>query len=185
VHGGGGVKDLLLERVDSPLGEILVVSDGTALCALDYAGYEDRMHLLLHKRYGDVRLHGARDPNDTSSRLRAYFAGDFAVLETIVVDTGGTVFQQAVWSELRRVAAGKTVTYGELSLRLGRSLTSSRAVGLANSLNPVAIVVPCHRVIGADSRLTGYAGGLDRKRWLLHHESAQLTLADRTASARA
>jgi methylated-DNA-[protein]-cysteine S-methyltransferase len=170
------VTDLLLDRVDSPLGEILLVSDGTALCALDYAGFEARMHSLLRKRYGEVRLRAADDPCGAGSCLRAYFAGDISAIERLAVETGGTAFQQEVWSELRRIAPGTTLAYRELALRLGRSVTASRAVGLANSLNPVAIVVPCHRVIGANAHLTGYAGGLEKKRWLLRHEGAHLAL---------
>jgi methylated-DNA-[protein]-cysteine S-methyltransferase len=168
------VTDLLLERVDSPVGEVFVVSNGTAVCALDYAGCEQRMHALLRKRYGEYRLRAAVDPGGAASALRAYFAGDFAALDAIAVESGGTLFQRQVWSELRRVAPGTTITYGELASRLGRGPGASRAVGLANSLNPVAIVVPCHRVIGANAQLTGYAGGLGKKRWLLWHEGAQL-----------
>ena len=115
-------------------------------------------------------------PRRSEFRLRAYFAGDLRATEALAVETGGTPFQQDVWSELRRIAPGSTLTYGELAVRLGRGPAASRAVGLANSLNPVAIVVPCHRVIGANAGLTGYAGGLDKKAWLLRHEGAQLAL---------
>jgi methylated-DNA-[protein]-cysteine S-methyltransferase len=170
------MTDLLLDRVGSPLGEILIVSDGRVLHALDYAGYETRMHALLRKRYGPVRLLPAADPGGVRSRLSAYFAGDFGATETIAIETGGTVFQQQVWSALRRIAPGTTLAYGELALRLGHGRAASRAVGLANSLNPIAIVIPCHRVIGANAALTGYAGGLEKKAWLLRHESAQLGL---------
>jgi methylated-DNA-[protein]-cysteine S-methyltransferase len=103
--------------------------------------------------------------------VRAYLAGSYGAIDGIPVDTGGTPFQRRVWSALRRIPAGQTLTYGALARRLGTP-AASRAVGRAVSLNPVAIVVPCHRVIGADGRLTGYAGGLDRKRWLLAHERA-------------
>jgi methylated-DNA-[protein]-cysteine S-methyltransferase len=117
----------------------------------------------------------ATDPAGISSRLRAYFGGDLAALDAIEVDTGGTSFQQDVWRALREIPVGKTVSYGELARRIGRP-SATRAVGLTNGLNPCAVVVPCHRVIGADGSLTGFGGGLHRKRWLLEHEGAQLPL---------
>jgi methylated-DNA-[protein]-cysteine S-methyltransferase len=122
---------------------------------------------------GEDRLHDAEDPGGASGAVRAYLGGDMSALDDLAVDTGGTPFQERVWAELRRIPAGATITYGELARRVGQP-TASRAVGHANSLNPVAIVVPCHHVIGADATLTGYAGGLDRKRWLLQHEGVQL-----------
>jgi methylated-DNA-[protein]-cysteine S-methyltransferase len=98
---------------------------------------------------------------------------DYASVQDIKLDAGGTDFQQLVWQELRQIPVGKTITYGELAVRVGKP-TAARAVGMANSLNPIAIVVPCHRVIGAQSKLTGYAGGLTRKQWLLAHEGVAL-----------
>jgi methylated-DNA-[protein]-cysteine S-methyltransferase len=103
--------------------------------------------------------------------LEAYFAGDLTAIDTLSVKTAGTSFQQTVWKALRAISPGTTLSYGELARRLGRP-NSARAVGLANGSNPVAIVVPCHRLIGADASLTGYGGGIGRKRWLLAHESA-------------
>jgi methylated-DNA-[protein]-cysteine S-methyltransferase len=166
-------QQLFADRIDSPIGTILMISDGKRLCALDYRGYDHRMTGFLAARYGAYELHDADDPNGASSAVRAYLAGDMAALDRVAVDTGGTPFQERVWAELRRIPPGTTITYGELAHRVGQP-TASRAVGHANSLNPVAIVVPCHRVIGADATLTGYAGGLDRKRWLLQHEGVQL-----------
>jgi methylated-DNA-[protein]-cysteine S-methyltransferase len=100
------------------------------------------------------------------------------------VATNGTDFQKSVWHALRAIPAGQTVTYGELARRLGQP-TAMRAVGLANGANPIGIVVPCHRVVGANGTLTGYAGGLERKRWLLAHESvADLPLLARHGSTR-
>jgi methylated-DNA-[protein]-cysteine S-methyltransferase len=165
---------LYADRIDSPIGTILIVSDGRALCAVDYRGYDHRMTAFLAARYGDYELHEARDPAGATSALQAYLAGDIRALDGLAVDTGGTPFQQRVWEELRRIPAGTTIAYGELARRIGMPLSASRAVGHANSQNPVAIVVPCHRVIGADATLTGYAGGLDRKRWLLEHEGVRL-----------
>jgi methylated-DNA-[protein]-cysteine S-methyltransferase len=160
---------LLIDRIPSPMGIMFIVSDGESLCSLDFADYEARMMGLLQKRYESVELIESIDPQGFSSKISAYLAGDFSGLDEIPVNGGGTDFQQLVWQGLRSIPVGTTLSYGELATRLGRP-TAARAVGMANSLNPVAIVVPCHRVIGAKAKLTGYAGGLDRKRWLLEHE---------------
>ncbi len=159
----------LIDRISSPMGILLLVSDGESLCALDFADYETRMMGLLQKRYASVELVEAINPQGFSSKIVAYLAGDFGSLNNIPVNAGGTDFQRLVWQELRKIPVGTTLTYGELATNLGKP-TASRAVGMANSLNPVAIVVPCHRVIGAKAKLTGYAGGLERKQWLLEHE---------------
>jgi methylated-DNA-[protein]-cysteine S-methyltransferase len=127
------------------------------------------MMTLLQCRYGSFRLSQATDPYGFSSRMRAYLAGDYRCLDAIPVSTGGTAFQQEVWSALRAIPAGTTMTYGELAARLGRP-GAYRAVGGTNAVNPIAIVLPCHRVVGADAALTGYAGGIGRKQWLLKHE---------------
>src|SRR5690606_1697131 len=103
---------------------------------------------------------------DIRSRLHAYLNGDLDALDPIEVRTAGTEFQQRVWAELRRIPAGSTISYGQLARRIGVP-TATRAVGLANGANPVPIVVPCHRVIGGNGKLTGFGGGLQRKQWLL------------------
>jgi methylated-DNA-[protein]-cysteine S-methyltransferase len=113
--------------------------------------------------------------------MAAYFGGDLAAIDALPVATGGTEFQRAVWDELRRIPCGGSISYSELARRIGRP-AAIRAVGLANGANPIGIVVPCHRVIGANGTLTGYGGGIERKRWLLAHErvapaGAQLPLA--------
>ncbi len=163
---------LLIDHVRSPIGTLLIVSDGKALCALEYRGFDQRLMRLLRGRFGDdVAFTETDDPQGFSANIRAYLDGDLAVIDEMPVSTGGTAFQQRVWSALRQIPTGTTATYGKLAVKLGKP-SASRAVGLANSLNPVAIVVPCHRVIGANGKLTGYAGGLDRKRWLLGHEGA-------------
>ncbi len=163
------MKELQFDRIDSPIGAIVLVVDDKRLCSLDFADYEARMMTLLQRRYGEVQLEQVNDPCGFSSRIRDYLAGDYACLDAIPVNTGGTAFQQQVWLALRSIPPGKTLTYGELAAQLGKP-TAYRAVGGTNALNPVAIVLPCHRVIGASSSLTGYAGGLERKRWLLQHE---------------
>jgi methylated-DNA-[protein]-cysteine S-methyltransferase len=157
------------DQANSPIGEILFVSNNEGICALDYAGFEDRMRKLLARRFGAFEFRPGSDPHRLKPRLRDYFAGKLNALERTPVSTGGTAFQAEVWRALREIPAGETRTYGRLAERLGRP-QAARAVGHANSLNPVAIIVPCHRVIGSSSALTGYAGGLDRKEWLLRHE---------------
>jgi methylated-DNA-[protein]-cysteine S-methyltransferase len=105
------------------------------------------------------------------ARLAGYFAGDTAALDGIDVELNGTPFQRRVWEALRGVPAGQTASYAEIARRIDAA-TAVRAVGAANGANPVAIVVPCHRIIGSSGSLTGYGGGLDRKQWLLRHEGA-------------
>ena len=138
---------------------------------------EARMRRLLDRRYREYRLAPGRAPAAIRSRIEGYFEGEFTSLDRVPVETAGTPFQRLVWSALRAVPAGTTVTYGHLAARLGRP-RATRAVGMANGSNPVPIVVPCHRVIGANGALTGYGGGLDRKRWLLSHERALLAGAE-------
>jgi methylated-DNA-[protein]-cysteine S-methyltransferase len=153
----------------SPIGRILFASDDRAICALDFEEYEQRMKRVLARRFARLVLQRDCDPLNLKERLEQYFDGDVRALEHLAVNAGGTAFQQQVWRALRQIPAGETWTYGQLGANVGRP-QAARAVGHANSLNPVAIIVPCHRVIGASSMLTGYAGGLERKRWLLEHE---------------
>jgi methylated-DNA-[protein]-cysteine S-methyltransferase len=167
------MKELLLDSFDSPIGTVIIVADAHQLCSLDFADCEQRMMTLLQRRYGSVHLTQTIDPYGFSSRIRAYFTGDYGCLDDIPVNTGGTNFQQRVWSALRTIPPGTITTYGKLAARLGKP-TAYRAVGAANALNPIGIVLPCHRVIGADASLTGYAGGIERKHWLLQHEGCAL-----------
>jgi len=169
---------LEIAEFHSPIGTIvLAVRDGTLTALVFAEGWPDRRARLV-KRFGDVDLRGAADPAGVSGRLAAYFAGDLGALDAIAVDSGGTPFQRRVWAALRTIPAGETVSYQTLARRIGAP-TAVRAVGAANGDNPVGIVVPCHRVIGADGSLTGYAGGIERKRWLLTHERAS-TLEQRS-----
>lgn len=163
------MKELTIDRINSAIGEIIVVTDQEKLCALDFDNYEQRMMTLLQRRFGQVQLNPTRNPLGISDRVQAYLDGDHHSLAEIPVSTGGTAFQQQVWFALRTIPVGTVLTYGQLAAQLGKP-TASRAVGMANSLNPVSIVLPCHRVIGANGNLTGYAGGLERKTWLLKHE---------------
>ena len=161
---------LWLERRASPIGTLLLVSDEAGkLRALDYYDYEPRLHRLLRLHYGAYALDDRPAPKPVTQALAAYFAGDLRALDAILVATGGTNFQRALWAALRALPVGKTTTYGDLAKRLGKP-AASRAVGAANGANPLSVVVPCHRVVGANGALTGYAGGLARKQWLLDHE---------------
>jgi methylated-DNA-[protein]-cysteine S-methyltransferase len=160
---------LSLDRIESPVGTILMVAHSTAMVALDFSDCTDRMLSYLRLRYRDVDLVPCADPNGYSTRIRAYLDGDLHALDKMPVDAMGTEFQQRVWAALRTIPAGETRSYGDVAAAIGQP-TACRAVGMANSRNPVAIVVPCHRVIGSNSKLTGYAGGIHRKRWLLSHE---------------
>ena len=163
---------LYLERLDTPVGTMLVLTDALErLRALDWEDYAPRMQRLLRLHYGEGRVtlgeRGAR--SSVLAALEAYLAGQLDALHAIDVETGGTPFQRTVWRALRDIPPGRTLSYGTLAQRIGRP-SATRAVGLANGANPVGVVVPCHRVIGANASLTGYGGGLARKRWLLAHE---------------
>jgi O-6-methylguanine DNA methyltransferase len=164
---------LTLDAIASPIGEMLVVTDATgALRSLDWREYEPRMRRLLRLHYGDsVRLSAGPAPQAVRKALDDYFAGDIAAIDSLPTATGGTDFQRAVWAALRQIPAGETWSYSGLAVHIGRP-KAVRAVGLANGSNPVGLVVPCHRVIGANGALTGYGGGMERKRWLLEHEGA-------------
>lgn len=163
---------LLLDRAPSPIGELLIVTDEAGLLrAIDFHDYEHRLDRLLKIHYGPLRPDAGAAPTATRSALAAYFAGEFSALSAVAWDTNGTAFQQAVWTALTQIPAGETVTYSELARRAGRP-AAIRAAGHANGSNPLSIVAPCHRVIGMDGTLTGYGGGIARKRWLLAHEKA-------------
>jgi O-6-methylguanine DNA methyltransferase len=166
---------LQFARHASPLGEMLLAWDGRQqLRALDFDDCELRLHQLLRRQYGSYELSSATPPTGITEPLDAYFAGTIGSLDKIAVATGGTDFQRQVWAALRTIAPGETTSYGKLAERIGRP-GASRPVGLADGANPVAVVVPCHRVIGANGALTGYGGGLDRKQWLLDHEQRHVS----------
>jgi methylated-DNA-[protein]-cysteine S-methyltransferase len=165
---------LLIDTLDTPTGELAVVADREGnLRSLEWTDHGARMRQLLRLHYGagGFTLDAARDPGGFAGALRAYFSGDLAAIDRLPVATAGTPFQRLVWRALRDIPRGTTVAYSELARRIGRP-EAVRAVGLANGANPIAIVVPCHRVVGADGALTGYGGGIERKRWLLAHEGA-------------
>lgn len=164
----------VLDRLQVAIGTMLVVTDAEGrLRALDWDDCESRMHRLLRLHYGPegVDLREGSMPARVHDVLEAYFGGALAAIETVPVATGGTAFQQEVWTALRAIPAGETRSYGALASTIAHPL-AVRAVGLANGANPIGVVVPCHRVIGKNGALTGYAGGIERKRWLLTHEAS-------------
>ena len=166
--------DFKVDRLTTPVGELLIVADGDGqLRTIDWTDHEARMRLLLDRYYGKGRyaLRPSRDPGGLTKAMRAYFKGDIAIIDTLPVATSGTEFQSRIWQALRKIDRGTTITYAELARRIGKP-KAIRAAGLANGQNPISIVVPCHRVIGSNGTLTGYGGGLPRKKWLLEHEGA-------------
>lgn len=166
------ILHLFIDRMNTPIGELLLVADAAGkLRAIDWADHEERMLRLLRLHYGKngFRLEPSQNPHGLTDALRRYFAGDLAAIDEIPVATGGTPFQRSVWNQLRKIPTGSSISYGKLAEQIARP-KAVRAVGLANGANPIGIVVPCHRVIGSDGSLTGYGGGMERKRWLLDHE---------------
>ena len=179
--------ELLIDRIDTPIGEMILIADNDGnLRVIDWTDHEDRMHIFLRRYYGNdkFRLTSAHNPNGLSHSISNYFAGDLTAIDSLPVKTNGTPFQRDVWHALRKISCGATLSYAQLAEQIGRP-TAVRAVGLANGSNPIGVVVPCHRVIGANGSLTGYGGGIERKRWLLEHEGAstptitQLTMPHR------
>jgi len=166
------VLTLFLDRLDTPLGEMLIVADSSGnLRAIDWAEHEGRTRSFLQLHYGEngFLLESTHDPSGLSKAIRSYFEGKLHAIDSLPVQTTGTPFQQEVWQALRQIPCGTTISYAQLAEQIGRP-KAVRAVGLANGSNPIPIVVPCHRVIGSDGTLTGYGGGMERKRWLLEHE---------------
>ncbi|WP_312670081.1 methylated-DNA--[protein]-cysteine S-methyltransferase [Pseudescherichia sp.] len=163
---------LLEDKIDTPLGPLWVICDEEyRLRAVEWDEHADRMALLLnvHYRKPGYRRVASSNPGGLSDKLHDYFAGNLSVIDHLPTETAGTPFQRAVWQALREIPCGQVIHYGQLADMLGRA-GAARAVGAANGANPVSIVVPCHRVIGRNGTLTGYAGGVQRKEWLLRHE---------------
>ena len=163
---------LLLNRLATPIGDMLIVADRDGNLRATFWTDDDndvRRFLERHYRGVQIELERAADPYRLTIAIAAYFAGDLHEIDTLPVRTAGTAFQREVWRALREIPCGTTISYGELARRIGRP-EAVRAVGTANGSNPIGVVVPCHRVIGANGTLTGYGGGIERKRWLLDHE---------------
>ena len=163
-----------LDQLATPIGTALLITDDDGvLRALDWEEHAPRMRELLRLQYGSVALKDARAPRDLKTALSGYFKGDLDRLETIKWQVAGTPFQRKVWTALPNIPAGTTMSYGALAAKLNAP-KAMRAVGHANGSNPISVVVPCHRLIGANGTLVKYGGGLERKRWLLRHEGVEI-----------
>ena len=162
---------LEISEVSSPVGAVTIAVHGSLLCALTFSDKWQEQLPRLQRRFASAEFRTAANPAGISSRLERYFSGDLEALDGIAVDTGGTAFQRRVWRLLGTIRPGETLSYRDVAHALGQP-NAVRAVGAANGANPIWIVIPCHRVIAANGTLHGYGGGLERKRWLLHHEGA-------------
>jgi methylated-DNA-[protein]-cysteine S-methyltransferase len=168
--------ETVLERVviPSPAGPLSLHASPAGVVALTFIDREPERMDLLGRRFAALRVEACRrDRLGAAALIEAYLEGDLGAIDRIVVDAGGTAFQAEVWRALRQIPVGTTTSYEALARQIGRP-RAVRAVGAANGQNPVAIVVPCHRVLAKHGTLHGYGGGLERKRWLLVHERALL-----------
>jgi len=168
------MMQLLRLLIATPVGDMLALASPDGLCALEFTAPDKRLPRLearLRRHFPPHEIVDGDAPPIARARdwLDAYFAGDQAEIREVPLDMHGADFEKRVWHALTRIPAGETTSYGAIARALG-SPGASRAVGAANGANPIAIIVPCHRVIGASGDLTGYGGGLDRKTWLLNHE---------------
>ena len=159
-----------VSTIKTPMGTLFAVSQKERLCALSFLDTWPSTLVRMCKRFRTEDYVEAQFFEDT---FAAYFDKDFRAFDKIKLDTGGTIFQRKVWRQLSKKKAGSTKTYGEIALALGKS-GAARAVGQAANRNPIAIVIPCHRCVGHKGLLTGYAAGIERKRWLLEHEGSLL-----------
>jgi methylated-DNA-[protein]-cysteine S-methyltransferase len=175
---------LRVTTLPSPIGELTLATRGERVCLLHFGADAAVVASTLQRWYPGETIETAPRPSFAPSdraeriaepvvRLQAYFAGDLGALDAIPIELNGTAFQKQVWTALRTVRAGTTAAYAQIARAISAP-SAVRAVGAANGANPVAVIVPCHRVIGTNGSLTGYGGGLDRKRWLLEHEGLRL-----------
>ena len=162
--------ELRTDELETPVGTLRLAVSGPLLVAVGFSDRWDRLEKWLRRRFGPVTFLMEDDPDGIGSALGAYFRGEMDALDALPLDPGGTPFQRKVWTALRRVRAGHTTTYAQIASKIGAP-KGVRAVGAANRANPISIVIPCHRVVGSKGDLVGYGGGLERKRWLLEHES--------------
>ena len=165
-----------LSRIEiaTPVGRLVVIATAEGLCSVDFADRPARTRAVLRRRFGDdVRFADGRDPHGARAAFTAYFGGDTDALSGLPLDVEGTAFERRVWRALRRIRPGEVMSYGRLAAMAGTP-GGARAVGNANGRNPVAIVVPCHRVVRGNGEIGGYGGGPARKRKLLAHENAAI-----------
>jgi methylated-DNA-[protein]-cysteine S-methyltransferase len=161
---------LFVERIKTPIGPLLITHDGERLANITFVDRKDRRAKELTRDFPDAEVKRAPRRSRCAAALERYFQGDVGAIDELPVIDFGTVFQRRCWKALRRVTAGRTRSYGDHARAIGRP-DAARAVGAANGFNPISIVVPCHRLIGADGSLVHYGGGLERKRWLIDHEA--------------
>lgn len=167
------MKQLESDIYTSPIGEILMIADGDRLCFLDFKDNHERVEKILRRRYGVFKITACANMLNMQGRMARYFGGDWRAFDDLksahALVTDGTDFQQRVWNSLKTIPVGEAISYRQLASAI-KQPTAVRAVANANANNPLAIIIPCHRVIGHDGSLRGYAGGVDRKAWLLNHE---------------
>lgn len=166
-------RQLNKTSLSTPAGEITLLLDGYTVLICEFSDHSDRVVRQIDRFYSDDSITSSSCPKQISDVFTSYFSGNLDALNSLKTDPLGTPYERRVWQALRTIPAGATDSYGALAKRLN---SSPRAVGRANGRNPVALIHPCHRIIGADGSLIGYAGGLDRKEWLLKHEGAILNL---------
>jgi methylated-DNA-[protein]-cysteine S-methyltransferase len=164
-----------IATIESPLGKLTAAAHGPRVCLVHFGPASASVRSSLQSWYPDAEIAATANPGGVVDVLQRYFGGDLESLDDIEVELNGTSFQKNVWLALRSVKAGTTMSYSQLAKQVG-SPAAVRAVGAANGANPVAVVLPCHRIIGSNGSLTGYGGGLHRKRWLLDHEGVKRTL---------
>lgn len=176
---------LFLSPLDSPLGPLLLVTDAQqAVRALDFADHKARLHRGLREHYNEVVLDEIPAPAEIANALARYFDGELTALDGLRTATAGSELQRRVWAALRRIPVGTTTTYGRMAKELGFDHPRAAIdMGAANGANPIAIIVPCHRVIASNGDFKGYAWGLHRKRWLLEHEKAMAMKAPEPVTA--
>jgi len=159
--------------VHTPIDSLTLAAKDGHLCVLHFGAKEAPVRAALQRWYPGESVERRRDPAGAATALAKYFSGQLDALEGIEVELNGTPFQRRVWRAIRSVRAGHTASYSQIAATIGAP-AAVRAVGAANGANPVAVVVPCHRIIGSNGTLTGYGGGLRRKEWLLRHEGRRL-----------
>jgi methylated-DNA-[protein]-cysteine S-methyltransferase len=178
IPSGASLVKIEYTVIESPVGPLTIFAGSGLLMGVEFgdnrADFESEDEPLRRMRLAAV-IKQHPDPAGAVSALRAYFGGDVQALDSLTVDPMGTPFQLRVWTALRSVPAGRTASYSDIANAIGAP-TATRAVGAANGANPIAIVVPCHRIIGSGGSLVGYGGGLERKRWLLQHEGVLLKM---------
>ncbi len=176
-HGGfaGDNLDCVIELavIDTPIESLTLATRNGRVCLLHFGADDASVRATLQRWYPTESVQESSGPGVVADTLGRYFDGDLEAIDRIPVEMNGTPFQKRVWDALRQVPAGKTATYAEIAVLVG-SPAAVRAVGAANGANPVAVIVPCHRIIGSNGTLTGYGGGLHRKEWLLRHEGGRL-----------